>query len=173
MVQNASMSQSQFGTIARVGMTQDGRAVYQVVSADGKSGMNVSIPNHDCDRFERAYNDLTEAAPKLQAYMETHSTPEAAKKVRRRTAWTIGGVTGAAFIGTSLLTRKWKPVWKWLTTIAGGIAGFVGGAVVAAKMSTPPGAKSLKMLQKFFQALMYSRYNSYFTDKDICDKILL
>lgn len=153
MVQNASMSQSQFGTIARVGMTQDGRAVYQVVSPDGKSGMNVSIPNQDCDRFERAYNDLTEAAPKLQAYMETHSTPEAAKKVRSRTAWTIGGVTGAAFIGTSLLTRKWKPVWKWLTTIAGGIAGFIGGAVVAAKMSTPPGAKEFENASKVLSSI--------------------
>lgn len=153
MVQSTGLSQNQFGTVTRIGMTQEGRAVYQVVSADGQSGINVSIPGQDCDRFERAYNDLTVAAPKLQAYMESHSSPEEAKKIKKRTAWTIGGTTGVAFLATAIATKKWKPVWKWITSIAGGIAGLFGGAFIAAKMNTPPGAKEFENASKVLSSI--------------------
>ena len=149
MVQSAGMGQNQYGTINRVGMTQEGRAVYQITSADGYQAANVSIPAQDCDRFERAYSDMMEAAPKLENYMQTHSSPEDVKKMKRKSGLILGGATGVGFLIPALLTKKMnKKVLKWVLTIAGTIAGFFAGSIISAKASIPPGAKEFSNATK-------------------------
>ena len=142
MVQSTGMGQNQYGSINRVGMTQEGRAVYQITSADGYQAANVSIPAQDCDRFEKAYSDMMEAAPKLENYMATHSSPEDVKKMKRKSGFIIGGATGLGLLIPALATKKMSSkLWKWVLSIAGTITGFFAGSIIAAKASIPPGAK--------------------------------
>ena len=154
MVQSTGIGQNQYGTINRVGMTQEGRAVYQITSADGYQSANVSIPAQDCDRFERAYSDMMDAAPKLEQYMQTHSSPEDMKKVKRKAGWILGGTTGVGFLIPALATKNMgSKVWKWVITIAGTIAGFFAGSILSAKASIPPGAKEFTNATKIISEI--------------------
>ena len=145
MVQNLSgQTQSQFGTINRVGMTKEGRAVYQVTSADGHQAVNVSIPAQDCDRFEKAYNDMMTSAPKVEEYMRKYSNPEEVKKLRKKTAWTIAIPTLIGGLTPAIAIHKMKLGWKIAITALGTVAGFFAGTKIATKMNSPEGVKEFE-----------------------------
>lgn len=143
MVQNVS-NQNPYGSIDRVGMTQDGRVVYKVTDGNGEIAGGLSVAQKDCDMFERSYRDVMEAAPKLEQYMKTH-TEEDMKRQQKRGRWIIGG---SALIGGLIpaLTSHFitqKTVWQALMTLAGTVAGLFVGIKVGTKAMTPPGAEQM------------------------------
>ena len=145
MVQNVSAQQS-YGAINRVGMTQDGRVLYQVIAADGKEAGKMTVPQHQADTFEKSYRTMIKNAPKMQEYAMT-ATPEKVEKMQKKAKWIA---TGGALIGgltPMMLVRnmgkgKWWGHWtvQSLVTIAGLIGGLAGGAALAGKVATPPGS---------------------------------
>lgn len=142
MVQNVTMQQQSYGAINRMGMTQDGRVVYQVVSADGKEAGKMSVPQNQADVFEKSYRTMIKNAPKMQEYA-MNTTPEQAEKMQKkakRISWAgalIGGLT------PMMLIRKgvWgKPLVQIPLSIVGLLGGLVAGTAIAGKVATPPGS---------------------------------
>ena len=83
MVQNISTQQQNgYGSINRIGMTNDGRVVYQVSDNQGKVAGNISVAQKDCDIFEKSYRDMMEAAPQLEEYSRK-TTPEKMMKKQK------------------------------------------------------------------------------------------
>ena len=143
MVNNVGANaQNPYGAINKVGMTQDGRVVYQVVNPEGKVQGGLSVAAADCDTFERSYKDIMEAAPKLEKYMQTH-TEDDMKKAQKKGRWitAIGGFTGG--IIPVILTKNYRTFVQIICTAAGVIAGLFAGAKVAQKVSVPPGAEQM------------------------------
>lgn len=139
MVQNISNQASAYGTINKIGMTENGRVVYQVIDGKGQEAGKMSIPQKDCDVFEKSYRDIMETAPKLQKFAEKHSTEESRKKLKKTSNWTIGlcTVLGAGigiFKTTNMAT--WKQV---LCTLGTSIAGFAAGIGLSYAFTAPPG----------------------------------
>ena len=143
MVQNLSTQpQNNFGTISRVGATNNGRIVYQVTDGAGKASVKMSVAQKDCDKFEKSYKDIMESAPKLQKYAQS-VPPEKMQKKQKIAKWIVGGcallgglwpalkVKGAGFPGF---------IKQAGLTLLGAGAGAVAGMFVASKMVTPPGA---------------------------------
>lgn len=143
MVQNINMQNTNaYGSIDKIGKTNNGRVVYQITDSNGNIAGKMSIPEKDCDTFEKSYNSIIESAPKLQAYAQT-TTPEDMKKKQKRIGWTIGigsGIGGFIGIYLSRNMKTWKQI---LTTLAGTVAGFLTSSYVAGKTMTPPGAREL------------------------------
>lgn len=143
MVQGVG-SKSQYGAIQKVGSTDDGRVVYQVVGSDGKVAGGLSVAQKDCDTFERSYNSIMNAAPKLEEYMKTHSEEDIKnlrKKGRRITG--IGALIGGlipAFTAHRITENGWIQAGL---TLVGTIAGLIAGGRIGAKITTPPGAKEM------------------------------
>lgn len=146
MVQNVNSSgnQNQYGSINRVGTSSDGRGIYQVLNGDGKVAGGLSVAAKDCDTFERSYNKMIEAAPKMEKYMQTHSE-EDIKKLQKKGKWMVGG--GALIGGLIPLFFSHKVTeklgWQILMTVGGTILGLFAGAKIGAKVMTPPGAKDM------------------------------
>ncbi|MBQ4114368.1 hypothetical protein IJD34_03075 [bacterium] len=140
MIQN--VNNLVFGNVTKVGQTPDGRCIYSINGADGKSSGKISVAHRDCDVFEKSYNKMMNAVPKLQEYSEKAVSPDFQKhkkKQAKRARW-IGVAIGAAV--PIVLTRKMKSGWiQALITLPGAIAGFFGGSFAAVQILTPPGAK--------------------------------
>lgn len=149
MVQNVSSQntvQNQnpngFGGISRIGTTDNGRVIYQVVDSSGQKALKMSVAQKDSDTFERSYNTIMQNGPKLQAYMQ-NTPPEKIQKRQKASKWIIAGT---ALLGGSLGLLKTKGNGFWGTmkqigiTILGTGAGLFGGAFIASKCTTPPGA---------------------------------
>lgn len=141
MVQNVN-SQSQFGTINKIGNTPDGRVVYQVVNPNGQVAGGLSVAQKDCDTFERSYNTMIAAAPKLEKYMQTH-TEEDIKSLQKKGKWIIGGSALVGALIPAIATYKMKLFPQILITLAGTVLGLIGGIKIGAKVMTPPGAAEL------------------------------
>ena len=146
MVQNVSnsvQSQNGFGTINRIGTTNNDRVVYLVTDGLNKESLKMSVAQKDADAFEKSYQSIIESAPKLQHYMET-TPPEKIQKRQKSAKWVVAG-SGLVAGLIPLIACKPQGVWKWLGTIAltaaSTAAGLFGGSLVASKMITPPGAK--------------------------------
>ncbi len=143
MVQNLSNSAPNgYGSINRIGMTENGRVVYQVVDGTGQAAVKMSVNPRDCDKFEKSYRDIMASAPKLQHYAQT-TTPEQMQKKQKAAKWIVGGCGLAAGIWP-LIKCKVNSFGSGikalgLTLLATG-AGLVGGMFIASKMVTPPGA---------------------------------
>ena len=142
MVQNVGTG-SNYGSINRVGQTADGRVVYQVKDPNGKVAGGLSVAQADCDRFERSYKDITEAAPKVEEYMKTHTQSDL-KDAQKKGRWITAG---GAFVGgiiPAVLVHK-PDVWivQFLCTAAGTIAGLFVGSRIARKVAIPPGAEQM------------------------------
>lgn len=143
MVQNVStQTPNNYGSINRIGMTDNGRVVYQLIDSTGKEAGKMSIAPQDCDKFEKSYNSLLESAPKLQAYSQKTS-PAKMEKKQKMAKWIVAG---CGIVGGLIPLIKCKPnnVWGYikslgLTLLSTG-AGLVGGMFVASKLVTPPGA---------------------------------
>ena len=141
MVQNVTMQQQSYGAINRMGITQDGRVVYQVVAADGKEAGKMSVPQNQADVFEKSYRTMIKNAPKMQEYA-MNTTPEQAEKMQKkakRISWAgalIGGLTPM-----TLLRKKWGSPWVQVPlTIVGLLGGLIAGTAIAGRVATPPGS---------------------------------
>ena len=146
MVQNVGSSNNpnkSYGEISRVGTSPDGRVIYKVVDPSGKVAGGLSVSPNDCDKFERVYNNVMEAAPKFEKYMSTH-TKEDLKKNQKRGRW-ITGI--GAFIGgilpAVLIKKPDKKIIKILATLAGTTVGLFAGVSVAKKVVIPPGVEEM------------------------------
>lgn len=140
-ISNQAQSPNGYGSINRVGRTNDGRVVYQVVDAEGKEAAKMSVAQRDSDTFEKSYKTIMDSAPKMQKYAETTS-PEEMKKKQSQAKWIIAGcgLLGGIF---PLLKSKGNGFWGAMKqlglTLLGTGAGLVGGIYIAGKMVTPPG----------------------------------
>lgn len=135
MVQNIGA----YGAINRVGTTENGRAIYQVIDGDGKEAGKMSIPQKDCDVFEKSYRDIIETAPKLQKFAEKHSTEESRKNLKKTSNW-ITGLCTAAGAGIAIFKTTNLKTWKQvLITLGGTIAGLAAGMGISFAVTSPPG----------------------------------
>lgn len=149
-----SVSGTGLGFINKVGTSPEGRVIYEVNDPQGQMNGRISVAANDSDTFEKAFNDIIDAAPKIQKYMET-TPPEKMEKKQKTAKWitTGGGILGAAI---PLFTMKPKGFGKGLlafgVTLAAGVAGLLTGSLIARKTCTPPGAeqftKATQTLQK-------------------------
>lgn len=144
MVQSISQqnpSANGYGSINRIGRTNDGRVVYQVVNPEGKEVGKMSVAQSDSDTFEKSYSTIMASAPKMQRYAETTS-PEEMKKKQSQAKWIIAGCGLLGGI-VPLIKSKGNGFWGAMKqlglTLLGTGAGLVGGIYIAGKMVTPPG----------------------------------
>lgn len=141
-----------YGSINKIGTRVDGRVVYQVVDPDGKEAAKITIPEADCDKFEKSYNTILKTAPKIQEFAQNHSSPEELKKRRKTSNWTIALSTlicgGIPLFGL----HKGGNFVKALATIGGTFVGLIGGFNLASILTSPPGtmkfAKATKNISK-------------------------
>lgn len=143
MVQNVSNpATNNYGSINRVGTTDNGRVIYQVTDGAGKIAGNLSVAQKDCDIFEKSYKDIMEATPKLQNYVQT-TPPQKMEKMQKLSKWIIAG---GALIGGLIPAIKVKgegvpgAIKQIFATLLGTGVGLGLGIGVATKTCTPPGS---------------------------------
>lgn len=150
MVNN--LSSDSYGNIQRIGLSQNGRAIYRVIDSNGQEAGKLSISQADTDKFEKAYIDIMKTAPKIQDYVVNNSSEQDIK--RRRTLSRVivatGGLIGA--IVPIVATKKASTLKKILYTTVGIVAGISAGFAGSIAATTPPGtfkfAKATKTLSK-------------------------
>lgn len=139
MVQNIGNQQNAYGAINRIGTTENGRVVYQVVDGNGQEAGKMSIPQNQCDIFEKSYKDIMETAPKLQKFAEKHSTEESRKKLKKTSNW-ITGICAAVGAGIGIFKTTNLKTWKQILFTTGGlIAGLAAGMGISFAVTSPPG----------------------------------
>ena len=125
-----------FGSIGRVGVTENGRAIYQLTDAEGNVAGKLTLPPEQCDIFEKSYTDIMETAPKMQKFAQK-MTPERMEKRKKTANWVLGLSTLTGFLVPAIMVRSKGQFWK---TALGTIAGLTVGSVASFKLKTPPGA---------------------------------
>ena len=145
--------QNSYGNIQRMGSTENGRAIYRVIDSDGKEAGRLSVAGTDTDKFESAYRDIMDAAPKIQKYVTEYSS-EADIKKRRNLSRAIVGVGG--FLGAAIpiaLTRKASTLKQILATVTGVVAGLSAGFATSLAVTTPPGTYKFAKASRTFAKL--------------------
>ncbi len=135
----SGVNSNNFGTITRVGNTNSGRAVYEVKDPEGKPAGKITIPQQNCDVFEKSYTDMLDAAPKMEEFAKEAATPERQEKNRKINKWSRIIGAGAGLIASSLLVRK-KISKYWLQAlicVPATLAGLFGGAYAGTRLTTP------------------------------------
>ena len=150
MVQNIANQNSAFSGINRVGMTQNGRVIYEITDYSGNEVLekpHTKYQNfvHMCDflasadTFEKSYKDIIETAPKIQKYALEHSSE---KDVKRRKNLSRIIMAAGAVIGAGVpiyMTRKSSTIKQVLAAAGGLVAGLAAGFGISLKMTSPPG----------------------------------
>ena len=145
--------QNSYGNIQRMGSTENGRAIYRVIDSDGNEAGRLSVAGTDTDKFESAYRDIMDAAPKIQKYV-TENSSEADIKNRRNISRAIVGAGG--FIGAAIpiaLTRKASTLKQILATVTGVVAGLSAGFATSLAVTTPPGTYKFAKASRTFAKL--------------------
>ena len=145
--------QNSYGNIQRMGSTENGRAIYRVIDSDGNEAGRLSVAGTDTDKFESAYRDIMDAAPKIQKYV-TENSSEADIKKRRNISRAIVGTGG--FIGAAIpiaLTRKASTLKQILATVTGVVAGLSAGFATSLAVTTPPGTYKFAKASRTFAKL--------------------
>lgn len=135
MVQN--ISANNYGSITRAGVSENGRAIYQVNDPEGKVAGKISIPQQSCDVFEKSYNDMLRTAPKMQQIAEDMQNPIKVEKNKNINKWSRIIGASVTLLTSALLTKKLKFGWQALICIPSSIAGLIGGAIVGTQLTTP------------------------------------
>ncbi len=139
MVQSVSNPNqgNNFGTINRIGTTNNGRGIYQVADNQGNVVGKMSVASQDCDTFEKSYHTIISVAPKLQEYAQ-NTDPGKLEKKQKMAKWITAG---GAILGGLWPALKARGLFKQISlTLLGSLAGLAGGLFVASKIVTPPGA---------------------------------
>ncbi len=141
-----------FGNIQRAGIMPNGRVVYRVIDPNGQEAGKISVAQDNTDKFEKAYVDIMEAAPKIQKYASEHSSEKDIKK-RRNLSRLIVGTCGVIGAGIPIyLTRKASTLKQILCTVVGIVAGLSAGFAASLAATTPPGlykfAKASRTMSK-------------------------
>lgn len=147
----ANDTSNRYGTVKRVGNTDNGRVVYQVIEPKGTLVGNLTVPENQADIFEKSFEQVIRNAPKLEQY----TTPVQIEKRKRKANW-ITGISTAILGGIPLIKVKGegaKGTWKQIgLTALGTISGFIIGRLIAAKITTPAGvaefAKATETISK-------------------------
>lgn len=145
--------QNSYGNIQKIGSTEHGRAIYRVIDSDGKEAGRLSVAGTDTDKFESAYRDIMDAAPKIQKYV-TENSSEADIKKRRNLSRAIVGAGGLIGVAVPIaLTRKASTLKLILATVAGVVAGLSAGFVTSLSVTTPPGTYKFAKASRTFAKL--------------------
>lgn len=145
--------QNSYGNIQKIGSTEHGRAIYRVIDSDGKEAGRLSVAGTDTDKFESAYRDIMDAAPKIQKYV-TENSSEADIKKRRNLSRAIVGAGGLIGVAVPIaLTRKASTLQRILATVAGVVAGLSAGFVTSLSVTTPPGTYKFAKASRTFAKL--------------------
>ena len=145
--------QNSYGNIQKIGSTEHGRAIYRVIDSDGKEAGRLSVAGTDTDKFESAYRDIMDAAPKIQKYV-TENSSEADIKKRRNLSRAIVGAGGLIGVAVPIaLTRKASTLKQILATVAGVVAGLSAGFVTSLSVTTPPGTYKFAKASRTFAKL--------------------
>lgn len=145
--------QNSYGNIQKIGSTEHGRAIYRVIDSDGKEAGRLSVAGTDTDKFESAYRDIMDAAPKIQKYV-TENSSEADIKKRRNLSRAIVGAGGLIGVAVPIaLTRKASTLQQILATVAGVVAGLSAGFVTSLSVTTPPGTYKFAKASRTFAKL--------------------
>lgn len=146
MVQPVGIS-NQFGTVNRLGQTEDGRVVYKI--GDEQNSKTVSVASKDVDVFEKSYNDIITTLPKLQEFSQ--KSPQEMEKRKTLSKWVVG-VPIAIGAGIPLITAKGSTLRQSLLTLGGAIVGAVVGVMASTSLVVPNGAgiyaKAMQNLSK-------------------------
>lgn len=135
-MQSVNNQQNSFGTITKIDTVEGGRAVYQLTDINGDVAGKLTIPQQQCDIFEKSYKDIIEVAPKMQEYAQK-MTPEKMEKRKKTANWVLGLSTLAGFLVPAITVRGKGQGWK---TALGTLAGIAVGGFTSFKLKTPPGA---------------------------------
>ena len=93
---SSGFKQNSYGNIQKIGMTPNGRTVYRVIDSNGEETGKLSVPQTESDKFESAYKDIMDTAPKIQKFVIENSSEEDIKK-RRTLSRVIVGTGGITF----------------------------------------------------------------------------
>lgn len=151
---------SNYGSINKIGNTNNGRVIYEVKDSTGSTAGKISVAQPQCDVFERSYNDMMTAAPAMQNFAEKSMTPEWQEKSRKINKWSK--LTGAslALIASALLTKSFgKYFWKAAVCLPCTLAGYLGGASVGLKLTTPKEAAQFSKAIQNISKLDVQPYN--------------
>ena len=77
---SSGFKQNSYGNIQKIGMTPNGRTVYRVIDSNGEETGKLSVPQTESDKFESAYKDIMDTAPKIQKFVIENSSEEDIKK---------------------------------------------------------------------------------------------
>jgi len=145
--------QNSYGNIQRIGTTQDSRMIYRVIDSNGKESGKLSVPACDADKFESAYKDVMESAPKIQQFVIENSSEKDIKKRRTlsRVIVGAGGLIGAIIPVACI--KKLSTTKRVLSTVAGIIAGISAGFAASLAVTTPPGTYKFAKATRTFSKL--------------------
>ncbi len=129
-----------YGTIQKIGISPNGRAIYRTIDSTGKVGGQLSLPDIDSKKFEKSFNDIVEVSPKIQEFSLKHSSEADIKKRRNmsKIMTAAGGIAGFAI--PLFLTRKSpSTIKKIISSVLGSVIGLAVGGVASFALTTPPG----------------------------------
>ena len=135
MVADINNTKNAFGTINKIGKTENNRVIYQLSDNEGNVAGKLTIPETQTDVFEKSYQDIIDSAPKMQKYA-SKMTPEKQKKRKKIANWTLGLSTLTGFLVPAICAKTWQKS----KTALGTVAGLAVGIIASMKLQTPPGA---------------------------------
>lgn len=154
MVQNYSIrTQNPYGSINRLGVAQDGRVVYQVVSPDGQDAGKLSVARKDAGAFEKSYHDIMETAPKMEKFARTHSRPEDMERLQKKSRNIVLGSTVVGAVIPMMIVKKGGLFKKFLMATLGGVAGLMTGFGISVSTTTPEGSVKFAKATKTMSGL--------------------
>ena len=138
-INSENISKYSYGNIQRAGVAKN-RVLYNVIDSNGNEAGKLSVPIEQKDIFEKSYNDILTAAPKIQKYVAEHSAEKDIKRRKNISMLTVatGGFSGAA-IGI-FVTRNSSTLRQILSTVAGIVTGLSAGFLASLNLTTPPGS---------------------------------
>ena len=145
--------QNSCGNIQKISVTPEGRVVYRVIDSQGEESGKLTVPQNQTDKFESAYRDVMNTAPKIQKFVMENSSEQDIKKRRNKSRAIVaaGGIIGAAV--PIALTKNVSRVKSILATVAGIIVGISAGFAASLAATTPPGTYKFAKATRTFSKL--------------------
>ena len=108
MAEGINNLQNSFGTINRVGYTENGRAIYSLVDGKGSVAGKLTIPQDQCDVFEKSYQDIKDEfipllIDKTKAQIDSYNTVDEMKTEGALSQTLYDSFTGASVSTNNML----------------------------------------------------------------------